>query len=169
MRACGQKLVTFCTHTHTHARTHARARAMEGLDTQSNAGLRIIGSRGHNHVILISSWLRTISGHVNIRVFAVCPLGVKLAPDTSDRAVPFRQNDILIINSAHINIGLCCSVINNVPSRNALLRYIGVVVHYGPRKRFCKEIFKFLPTLIKTMLLKTILRERKYFYIYHNL
>ena len=31
---------------------------MGWLDTQSNAGLRIIGSRGHSHVILISSWPR---------------------------------------------------------------------------------------------------------------
>ena len=42
--------------------------AMGWLDTQSNAGLRIFGSRGHSHVILISSWPRTTSGHVNIRV-----------------------------------------------------------------------------------------------------
>ena len=64
---------------------------MGWLDTQSNAGLRIIGSRGHSHVILISSWPRT---HVQSREhpgFAVSPLGVKLAPETSDRAVPFRQ------------------------------------------------------------------------------
>ena len=27
MRACGQKLVKFCTHTHTHTHTHTRARA----------------------------------------------------------------------------------------------------------------------------------------------
>ena len=32
---------------------------MGWLDTQSNAGLRIIGSRGHSHVILIRSWPRT--------------------------------------------------------------------------------------------------------------
>ena len=32
---------------------------MGWLDTHSNAGLRIIGSRGHSHVILIRSWPRT--------------------------------------------------------------------------------------------------------------
>ena len=43
--------------------------------------------------------------------FAVSPLDVKLAPEASYRAVPFRHV-ILIITIAHINIGLCCSVID---------------------------------------------------------
>ena len=53
-----------------------------------------------------------MSGHVHIQVSqSVTPLCVKLAPKTSDRTVPFRQV-IMIINIAHINIGLCCSEIN---------------------------------------------------------
>ena len=73
---------------------------MGSLDTQSNAGLRIIGSRGHSHMILISSWLRSMSGHVNIRIFAISPLGVKLAPRDIRPGCPISPNDFLIINTA---------------------------------------------------------------------
>ena len=61
---------------------------------------------------MISNWRRTAVRSREYPGFAVSPLSlcVKLAPKTSDRAVPFRQV-ILIINIAHINIGLGCSVI----------------------------------------------------------
>ena len=63
----------------------------------------MIRSRGHIHVILlISSWRRSMSGHVNIRVFAISPLGVKLALRDIRPGCPISPYDLLIINTAHI-------------------------------------------------------------------
>ena len=82
---------------------------MGWLDPQSNAGLRIIGSRGHSHVILISSWPRPQSGHVNIRISqqsSRCQAG----PRDIRPSCPISPNELLIINIAHII--LVCVVVS---------------------------------------------------------